>query len=103
MTARRCVRSTYGQERLQQEPGDVAEFVEWTNFLRETNGRLKEFNERGAVINAMYNLMADYNVPVLDADAASVKMMESMLSKLAQLVQQVGAASRHVCARRGVE
>ncbi|KAL3909338.1 MAG: hypothetical protein SGPRY_009465, partial [Prymnesium sp.] len=80
---------THGQERLQQEPKDVAEFVDWTNFLRETNGRQKEFTERGAMIHAMYNLMADYSVAVPDADAASVKMMESMLSNLSALVQQV--------------
>lgn len=84
-----ATRRTFGQERLQHEPADVAEFVDWTNFLRETNGRLKEFSERGMAIHAMYNLMSDYSVAVPDADAASVKMMDSMLSNLSHLVQQV--------------
>ena len=35
------------------DPEDVAEFVEYSEFLRETNERQKEFMERGAMINNM--------------------------------------------------
>ena len=81
--------TTHAQERLQREPDNVADFVEWTAFLRETNGRQKEFTERGNAVNAIYTLMSEYSVPVPDADSASVKMMESMLTQLGSLVAQV--------------
>ena len=38
--------TTHAQERLQTDPQDVAEFVEWTAFLRETNTRQPEFGQR---------------------------------------------------------
>ena len=81
--------TTNAQERLNTTPENVAEFVQYSEFLTKTNERQKEFGERGNSINAMYAMMADYSVVVPDADAASVKMMETMLGHLTHLVAQV--------------
>ena len=40
-------------------------------------------------MHAIYALMGEYSVGVPDADAASVKMMETMLGSLSHLVAQV--------------
>ena len=88
MTKKLLDEATHAQERLKSEPANVAEFVDWTTFLRETQGRAGEFSSRGSAVNAMHDLMTEYDVPVPDADAASAAMMDSMLSTLSALVSQ---------------
>ena len=77
------------QERLQNAPDSVADFVANSEFLHATNERQPEFAERGHAVHAVYSMMGRYAVAVPDADAASVKMMESMLGTLSHLVAQV--------------
>ncbi len=81
--------TTYAQEKLNHPPDNVADFVEYSSFLATTNERQPEFSERGQGVHAIYALMAEYSVTVPDADAASVKMMETMLGSLSHLVAQV--------------
>ena len=45
--------TSHASDRLSRNPEDVAEFVEYSEFLRTTNERQKEFMERGAMINNM--------------------------------------------------
>ena len=63
--------TTYAQERLQNSPDNVAEFVEYSEFLYKTNDSQKEYSERGVGIHAMYKLMSEYNVTVPDAGSIS--------------------------------
>ncbi len=88
LTTKLLAETSHAQERLQRNPDDVAEFVEYSEFLRVTNERQKEFGERGAAVNAMYALMADYHVSVPEADVASVRMMETSMGQVAHLVAQ---------------
>jgi len=81
--------TTHAQERLQNAPDNVADFVQYSEFLNTTNERQPEFAERGQAVHAMYGMMGKFSVKVPDADAASVKMMESMLGALSHLVAQV--------------
>jgi len=81
--------TTHAQEKLQNPPDNVADFVEYSEFLYKTNDRQKDYAERGVAVHAVYELMGKYAIQVPDADAASVKMMETMLGQLSHLVAQV--------------
>ena len=89
LTTKLLNETTQAQEKLQSAPEDVAAFVEYSDFLQKTSARQKEFGERGAAVQAMYALMAEYSVPVMDAEAASMKMMETMQTQLTHLIAQV--------------
>ena len=88
LTTKLLAETSHAQERLQREPQDVAEFVDYSEFLRTTNERQKEFGERGGDINKLYALCSEYRVSVADSDMASVRMMESSLGQVAHLVAQ---------------
>ena len=81
--------TTYAQEKLNDLPDNVVDCVGFSEFLYSTNARQHEFGERGAAVHAIYALMGEYGVPVPDADAASVKMVETMNGSLSHLVAQV--------------
>ena len=81
--------TTYAQEKLNNLPDNVVDFVGFSKFLYTINARQHEFGERGAAVHAIYALMGEYGVPVPDADAASVKMMETVNGSLSHLVAQV--------------
>ena len=46
LTAKLLAETSHAQERLQRNPEDVAEFVDYSEFLRTTNERQKEFGDR---------------------------------------------------------
>ena len=80
--------TSHATERLGRTPEEVAEFVDYSTFLAETNDRQKEFGERAQLINSMYAMMVEYKVNVPDSDTASVRMMESSIGQVSHLVAQ---------------
>jgi dynein heavy chain len=91
--------TTHAYERLNRQPADVAEFVSFSNFLNENNGRQKEFGDRWTAIEAMYSLMAEYNVRVPEQDEASRKMMDQSLSQLRYQIAVVESAQEEKTAQ----
>ena len=82
----------HSYERLSKSPANVAEFVDFSNFLNETNARQAEFGNRWSAIEALYNLMAEYSVAVPEQDEASRKMMEQSLGQLRYQIAVVESA-----------
>ena len=78
-------------ETLSKTPDNVEDFVAFSKFLITTNARQPEFSERGKLVQDMYELMGKYKVPVPDSDTAAIRMMDSGLLQVSNIVAECEA------------